>query len=186
MDTHENWKPVPGYEGRYEVSDQGRVRSLDRMGRAGMHASRIYRGKLLRQSSGDYGRRTVSLHSGTEAGRSRTVHALVLEAFVGPRPEGAEACHGDGDASNNHLDNLRWDTHEANEADKKSHGTHNNTVKTHCPHGHPLQLPNLVRSEWRKGFRACMACSRAHAWAHKRKIPFSQAIADDRYRRITS
>lgn len=49
--------------------------------------------------------------------------AVVLMAFVGPRPDGMECCHYDGNHRNNHLDNLRWDTHAANAADMKRHGT---------------------------------------------------------------
>ena len=52
------------------------------------------------------------------------VHRLVLEAFVGPCPEGLEACHSpDRDRTNNRLSNLRWGTREDNEADKVAHGT---------------------------------------------------------------
>jgi hypothetical protein len=56
-------------------------------------------------------------------GKARYVHHLVLETFVGPRPNGMECCHCDGDASNNHLSNLRWDTKASNESDKVLHGT---------------------------------------------------------------
>lgn len=60
------------------------------------------------------------------AGRKRQVFVqeLVLEAFIGPRPPGMEACHDDNDPSNNRLTNLRWDTHRNNMADKRRHGTH--------------------------------------------------------------
>jgi len=51
------------------------------------------------------------------------VHRLVLEAFVGPCPDGMEACHNDGDRANNVPSNLRWDTHGNNLADKLAHGT---------------------------------------------------------------
>lgn len=51
------------------------------------------------------------------------VHRLVLEAFVGPCPEGMEACHNDGDCTNNRLENLRWDTRLSNIHDKQAHGT---------------------------------------------------------------
>lgn len=50
-------------------------------------------------------------------------HVLVLTAFVGPPPQGHEACHRDGNPSNNHLSNLRWDSHVNNLADRKAHGT---------------------------------------------------------------
>ena len=57
-------------------------------------------------------------------GTSKFIHELVLTAFVGPRPQGMECCHyPDRDPTNNRLENLRWDTSKANEADKKKHGT---------------------------------------------------------------
>lgn len=52
----------------------------------------------------------------------RTIHRLVLEAFVGPCPEGLEGCHNDGNPEHNHVGNLRWDTHASNMADRKTHG----------------------------------------------------------------
>jgi hypothetical protein len=56
----------------------------------------------------------------------RFVHQLVLEAFVGPCPEGMVACHDpDRDPANNRLSNLRWDTQKANIADAVRHGTKN-------------------------------------------------------------
>jgi hypothetical protein len=55
--------------------------------------------------------------------KQRLVHQLVLEAFVGPRPESCEARHLDGDPSNNKLDNLAWGTKAENQADKLRHGT---------------------------------------------------------------
>jgi hypothetical protein len=51
------------------------------------------------------------------------VHVAVLSAFAGSRPPGMVACHNDGDCSNNRVENLRWDTQAANEADKIKHGT---------------------------------------------------------------
>lgn len=56
--------------------------------------------------------------------RQAFVQELVLEAFVGPRPSGLEACHDDNDPSNNRPGNLRWDTHQSNMLDKQRHGTH--------------------------------------------------------------
>jgi hypothetical protein len=53
---------------------------------------------------------------------ARRIHRLVLEAFVGPCPEGHIGCHGDGDPTNNRLENLRWGTHQANADDTLRHG----------------------------------------------------------------
>lgn len=53
-----------------------------------------------------------------------SVHTLVMEAFVGPCPDGQEVCHDDGNGHNNRLGNLRYDTRPSNHADKRRHGTH--------------------------------------------------------------
>lgn len=107
----EVWRPVLGYEGRYEVSSLGRVRSLitDRImrqqlnGKAEDHAD-YYRVKLA-------------------GGRQRYVHHLVCEAFFGPRPAGMYACHANGNHRDNWMDNIYWGTAEQNVADMQTHGT---------------------------------------------------------------
>jgi DNA-directed RNA polymerase specialized sigma24 family protein len=66
--------------------------------------------------------RTVNLCDGIKKTR-RYVHLIVMEAFVGLRPEGMACCHNDGDPENNRIENLRWDTYQANEDDKLRHGT---------------------------------------------------------------
>jgi HNH endonuclease len=93
------------------------------------------------------------------------IHAEVLMAFVGPRPEGLDACHNDGHPQNNHVTNLRWDTRLANNRDILKHGTHNNVNKRYCPRGHLLTVPNLVVNH---NGRTCLSCSRAqsHCYYH--------------------
>ncbi len=116
----ETWKSVLGYGGLYEVSDQGRVRSLDRVVESYGGREGLRRGRVLRPGGGGpYSSVQLSM-----AGRVRTVriHTLVLEAFVGPRPDGLEACHANGDPADNRLTNLRWDTRVANCADRARHG----------------------------------------------------------------
>lgn len=54
----------------------------------------------------------------------KLIHRLVLEAFIGPCPDGMEACHNNGDRTDNRLENLRWDTRSANQKDAVRHGTH--------------------------------------------------------------
>ena len=177
MQSTEKWLPVVGYEGVYEVSDQGRVRSLDRTDARG---HRI-RGRMLRlvsqAATGPDSRQTVSIHWGGVQ-RTRLVHHLVLEAFVSPRPDGLEACHGDGDARNNAVSNLRWGTHKSNEADKLRHGTHPKVNITHCPRGHELAEPNIVAGEAARGHRKCRACNIATAHAYYRGEPFDTDRAD--------
>ena len=115
----ETWKPVAGYEGAYEVSDLGQVRSLDRIGGRG----RRFKGKLLVQHLDGSGYPFVSLCSHGKA-LPHSVARLVLEAFVGACPPNMEACHfPDPNRENNRLTNLRWDTRSSNHADKLVHGT---------------------------------------------------------------
>jgi hypothetical protein len=115
LEMGEQWRPVVGYEGFYEVSNMGRVKSIAKgMGR---------RGGIRKTDSDASGRQCLPLNAHPKKQKTYRVHRLVLEAFVGPCPEGQEACHDDGDPSNNKLGNLRWDTHLANERDKTRHGT---------------------------------------------------------------
>lgn len=109
----ETWKDIPGYEGRYQVSDEGRVRSLDRPIRVvchGVEAVRIAKGKLLRPGRNKSGHVTVAIGKGN----SRQVHQLVLEAFVSPRPAGCEVLHLNHNPADNRLENLRYGTRSEN------------------------------------------------------------------------
>jgi len=122
----EQWKPVPGYEGLYEVSDRGRVRSVDRWLNCRDGQRQWHRGRLLKQVDNGNGYQGVSLSNLCEGTRPKRfyVHFLVLDAFVGPRPDEHQAAHGDGNRLNNRLSNLRWATVSENIADKLKHGTH--------------------------------------------------------------
>ncbi|MGI9293444.1 MAG: NUMOD4 motif-containing HNH endonuclease [Pseudomonadales bacterium] len=130
--TDEIWKPIAGWNGFYEVSDHGRVRSLDRMIPDKRLGKRRWKGRILKPSAGTsyMPYLIITLQRGGRRGNPKAeikmpyVHILVLEAFVGPRPDGLVACHNDGDPSNNRANNLRWDTQSANQADSIKHGTH--------------------------------------------------------------
>lgn len=154
----ETWLPVAGYEGSYEVSDLGRIRSIDRRDRQG----RMCRGLVLKLRADRDG--YLTFHTGRPR-RVLRVHRLVLLAFQGPAPEGAtEVRHVDGDPANNHLANLRWGTSAENKADQVRHGTHRNASKTHCPQGHPYDEANTYVPPGTNN-RACRACARAHTRA---------------------
>ena len=155
----EHWKPVVGYEGIYEVSDQGRVRGMERADSIGRPLS----GKNLAQNVTRRGYRTVCLcRDGIRS--TKRVHRLVLEAFVGPCPEGMECCHWDDNPTNNALTNLRWDTTIENARDRfRNSGYRNigdigryNARKTHCPHGHEYTFENTYISPTNR--RYCRAC----------------------------
>ena len=107
----ENWKNVVDFEGLYEVSDFGNIRSA--------------KTKLLKKITVDtHGRPYLGLWK-TNKQKIVRPHKLVLEALVGKAPKGMECCHNDGNQQNNKLDNLRWDTPKNNHVDKLKHGTSN-------------------------------------------------------------
>jgi len=120
----EVWKPVVGYEGLYEISNFGRLRSLDKPMTVYRGGKYIRPGKLLtaKVSTHTPPRHITELYRDGK-GRWHSIHRLVLLAFVGPAPEGTVACHNDGNPSNNSIANLRWDTPRANAADSVKHGT---------------------------------------------------------------
>lgn len=162
------WVAVVGYEGRYEVSDTGLVRSLDQQVVTRRRAHKtgdgmteyvsVRKGRILKPGSLGTSRH---LHV-VLAGRSdRTVHSLVLEAFVGPCPPGMMARHLDDDPTNNSLGNLCWGTRSENSHDAVRNGRHWQVNKTHCKHGHPLSGDNVKLSA--KGYRHCRTCSRRRA-----------------------
>jgi hypothetical protein len=138
----ETWRSIPGHDGRYVVSDQGRVASARGVLSPGLHNGYPF----------------VTL---TAPRRTYRVHTLVLLAFVGPPPEGCECCHEDGDRANNRLTNLRWDTRQANILDEVAHGTHHNARKTHCSKGHEFSPENT--GQRKDGGRYCRACLRRAA-----------------------
>lgn len=121
----EIWKPVVGWAGLYEVSNMGRVKSLERTVFVPHHsfvgpATKTYKERLRR--CGGRGYSLISLQCGPRL-ENINLHILVLTAFVrAPRP--GEVCrHLDGDKRNNTLANLRWGTVAENMADAVRHGT---------------------------------------------------------------
>ena len=162
----EEWRPVVEYEGMFEVSSHGRVRSLDRTITRKDGVTARLRGQMFNPylSHDNYYRVVLR-------GQGVRVHTLVLEAFVGPRPDGYVACHNDGDGSNNHVSNLRWDTYSSNNFDVAEHGTHWQVRKTHCKNGHEFTPENTIhRSDG--GRRKCRKCQYA---ATKRWMQRSRA-----------
>lgn len=119
----EEWKPVVGYEGYYEVSDKGRVRSLQREINT-FGGIRVIEGQMLQSIETDQGYFVVFLSKKGKS-KQKKIHHLVLQSFVGTRPKGLDGCHNDGVKSNNTRGNLRWDTRSANLKDKFKHGFKN-------------------------------------------------------------
>lgn len=106
---NEEWRPVPSEPG-YWASSEGRIRGK--------------RGKVLRPGKERRGHQYVIVSRGSRFNvGARKVHHLVLEAFVGPRPIGANSCrHFDDDPSNNNINNLAWGTKSENTEDAYQNG----------------------------------------------------------------
>lgn len=117
----EEWRPVPGWEHRYEVSDMGRIRSKDMRVPATGGSTQLRRGRLLVPIP-KQGRYLAVTFAEGERREQHTVHTVVLRAFKGECPAGLVACHADDDKANNVLSNLRWDTYSANCADREKNG----------------------------------------------------------------
>ena len=132
----ENWQPIPGYP-HYQVSDKGRVRSLDRTVTGKNGTPRRLTGKILTPYPDSNGRLRVKLsHNGHH--EQSMVHQLVAMAFHGKRPTGKVVCHNNGNHQDNRAKNLRYDTMSENMLDSVRHGTHNSCgYRTVFTHGKP-------------------------------------------------
>lgn len=121
----EIWKDIRGYEGMYQVSSHGRVRSLSRKSTSKRHGKRVeisLKGRILKSVLGKKGYTQVTLH---KDGSSKTfgIHCLVAAAFIGERPPGFDVCHKNGVRSSNKSSNLRYGTRAENKSDELTHGT---------------------------------------------------------------
>lgn len=115
----EQWRPVPGYVGLYEISTLGRVMSLGRCIVRSDGRPHTRQPKIMRLKPNTNGRLQIKLTARDGHKRHHQVHRLVLAAFVGPCPVGMECLHWDDDATNNHLSNLRYGTRVENWRDRR-------------------------------------------------------------------
>jgi len=157
-DASEVWRPISGFE-NYEISDHGRVRQLGRefvrQNPYGAHflPQRIkikpkMLGGWVRFQNGRPVTVFVSLRRDGETHTFR-VHRLVLEAFIGPAPEGTEGCHNNGDPTDNRLANLRWDTHAENVRDSVWHGTKSTPPVRYGEAHHRVTVSDAELAEYR-------------------------------------
>lgn len=162
----EQWLPVVGYEGLYEVSDAGRIRSIPRPGT---------RGGILRGDVHPSGYPSVKL---SRDGRKThfVVHVLVVTAFRGPRPGLQECRHLNGDPADNRLQNLAWGTSAENKQDMIAHGRTNSRT-SRCPQGHEYTEENTY--VW-GGRRYCRACNRVYTRDRQRRVRAKEKESHDR------
>lgn len=174
----EHWKDIPGYEGHYQASDKGRIRSLPRTVNGKHGTPRNLPGKVLTPHPNHAGYLGVVLSiDGTK--HRHSVHRLIATTFLGPLPHGMHTCHTDGDKTNNRVANLYYGTISENTHDRVRHGVHNQARKTHCPRGHLLQEPNLIMYQLERGWRECRSC----AWARRTRGDFNE-LADLHYSQL--
>lgn len=134
------WRPVAEFP-QYEVHYTGDVRNRN--------------GRALSPYVKNSGHYCVNLR-----GKTRYNHRLVLEAFVGPCPEGRIGCHKDDDPSNNHVDNLYWGTYADNQLDRVRNGIHTFAKRTACSQGHEYVDGSFVVYN---GARHCLECRAAYS-----------------------
>ena len=129
--AREIWKWVVGYEGYYQVSNCGNVRSVDRVIEYSTGQIRQHRGQVLKRRLDGGGYPHVSLYDSGQEWDAKT-HRLVLETFVSPSPEGHECNHIDGDKLNNRIENLEWVTPGENNRHAYENGLNQNAGEGHC------------------------------------------------------
>lgn len=159
--TCEEWRAIPGYVGLYEVSDLGRIRSLDRTMASAIGHTTHRTEQPISPARDSKGFPIVSLYGRDHTKRNARVHRLVLAAFVGPCPPGHEALHRNSRLDDNRLANLKWGTPAELGRVTVENGRHPNTRRTHCrPAGHPFTPENtrIVQRSNGRTARACRAC----------------------------
>ena len=124
---NEEWRDIAGYIGQYQVSNLGRIRSLQRTHIAwnGFKQCVFHRkGNIVKLCPIGAGNHLSASLMKNGVKKTLYIHRLVLESFVGPCPEGMEGRHfPDRNPNNNRLENLSWGTHTENMQDKIIHGT---------------------------------------------------------------
>lgn len=120
-EAREIWKDIPEYEGYYQASNCGRIKSVDRIIIYKSGASRFFRGKILKPSRDSDGYKIVSLWK--SGGLTLKVHSLVALSFMGERPVNLQVRHLNGKKIDNRLINLKYGTDLENKEDSRIHGT---------------------------------------------------------------
>ena len=117
----EVWKDIPGYEGLYQVSNLGNVKSLDRTIERKDGRSNFYKGVLMKPRLDNEGRPYIFLSKNKKRKRHK-IQSLVSFVFIGPKPDAMVVCHKDSNVQNNQLINLRYDTQSQNMIDMYRQG----------------------------------------------------------------
>ena len=113
LTREEKWKDIEGYEGIYQVSDGGRIRSVDRVVISKNGVKREVKGQLMKQSTSKYGYKVIILRK-DGIKKNHRVHRLVAESFINKEKGKTLINHKDGNKRNNRVENLEWCTNSEN------------------------------------------------------------------------
>lgn len=156
--TTELWKPIPGSSNCY-VSSLGRVRRDDVEVRPMLNPRTGYLQVNVRYP---------------DRHRTKPIHRLVGEAFLGPRPSHLETRHLNGDPHDNRIINLTYGTHAENMRDQVRHGTHRMASAEACGNGHPYTPEN---TRHRGSHRICRECTRLASTKSNAKVRAAKITA---------
>ena len=170
-ELEEEWLDISGYEGFYQVSNLGRVKSLAKTIINSRGSERFYPELILKQSlsgkeSDMYARLKVRLYDKDRRPQQHKVHKLVAFHFISDTDE-RFVLHKNGNRLDNRVSNLYFGTSSENALDAVKHGTNAQNRKKNCPLGHFLIGDNLVAAEKRRrggNRRSCRACDNARAY----------------------
>ncbi|MBQ8969200.1 MAG: HNH endonuclease [Bacteroidaceae bacterium] len=163
----EIWKNIVGYEDSYQVSNLGRVRSIDRYVRTGENHLRKIRGKILKQQVSNKGYLFVTLSRECEES-GMFVHVLVAKAFIDNPHFMPQVNHKDENKRNNNVENLEWCTSKYN----NNYGTHNDRVRQKTINGKQSKeisrysvdgkyidsFPSMMEAQRQLGISAALIC----------------------------
>jgi len=175
----EKWLPVIGYEGYYEVSNRGRVRSLPRDINMKNGVTRRLSGTVLLSAPSPRGYLAVHLNQGGR-GKTTAIHSMVALAFV-PNPDAKPfVCHRNDIKTDNRAENLYWGTRVENEADKARNGRNSWSNRTECVHGHPFDEKNTALDvRGGKVRRRCRECYRLQGVKKRARAKLAKAEGVD-------
>jgi hypothetical protein len=165
MKDQEVFKAIPGYEGLYEVSNLGRVRSLDRVVNSTLGRSYIKKGRILSDSGSASGYLVVGLSKDGKR-NTRNVHRLVAEQFVDGFSDDLTVNHKNGIKTDNYYHNLEWVTQKENLKHAVDTGLSRNKPGLNNPSCKGLvtatniETGEVVRLEGKKHMESIGFCSR--------------------------
>ena len=172
----EVWKTYPKCE-HYQVSNKGRVRSIDRTVITKDNRKKSIKGVMLKTYEDKLGRpHVVPYYDGKH--HTTRVSRMMVESFIRPLKKGELVRHLNDKANDNRLENLAIGDQFDNMRDCVRNGNHYFANKTHCPYGHEYVAWNLTN---KKNARGCLSCARSRGYRQNRPHLDHQTVSDSYY-----